>query len=279
MLAQVFWGLWMLPLSSLVFSSGFLPRFLGMPVLIAAAGYLVDSGTHLLFPGRTTIAQLHRARRAGAPPVALEQGRGCRTVASSGTEPAAIVAVGISRASVTSSSESRFRRSSPTGLRTGCARASATWGRPARWRSLSSLSVVAQSRPSWIAGTTTTSRDGSRQDSGRGRLKNGRRNWARSTRSRAAGHAPPLRTRRQAEKTSELAKTAHFRYLELPLEERRRLLETVLPNCTIDRGSLCADIRRFVSSDRSRDWRSVWDVPADAPQARRVPEAVHPDEP
>ena len=57
MLAQVFWGLWMLPLSSLVFSSGFLPRFLGMPVFIAAAGYLVDSGTYLLFPGRTTIAQ------------------------------------------------------------------------------------------------------------------------------------------------------------------------------------------------------------------------------
>jgi hypothetical protein len=57
LLAQVFWGLWMLPLSSLVFTSGFLPKSLGIPVLIAAAGYLVDSGAHLLFPGRATIGQ------------------------------------------------------------------------------------------------------------------------------------------------------------------------------------------------------------------------------
>ncbi|MGH8645775.1 MAG: DUF4386 domain-containing protein [Gammaproteobacteria bacterium] len=57
LIAQVFWGLWMLPLSSLVFSSGFLPKWLGIPVLIGAAGYLVDSGTHLLFPGRATVSQ------------------------------------------------------------------------------------------------------------------------------------------------------------------------------------------------------------------------------
>jgi hypothetical protein len=57
LVAQVFWGLWMLPLSSLVFRSGFLPSWLGIPVLIAAAGYLVDSGTQLLFPGRATISQ------------------------------------------------------------------------------------------------------------------------------------------------------------------------------------------------------------------------------
>jgi Domain of unknown function (DUF4386) len=56
-LAQVFWGLWLLLLGSLVFRSGFLPRLLGIAVLIGAAGYLFDSGTHLLFPGRATISQ------------------------------------------------------------------------------------------------------------------------------------------------------------------------------------------------------------------------------
>lgn len=57
LVAQVFWGLWLLPLGSLVLRSEFLPKLLGISVLIAAAGYLIDSGTHLLFPGRATISQ------------------------------------------------------------------------------------------------------------------------------------------------------------------------------------------------------------------------------
>ena len=57
LVAQVFWGLWMLPLSSLIFNSEFLPKLLSIPVVIAATGYLVDSATHLLFPGRATISQ------------------------------------------------------------------------------------------------------------------------------------------------------------------------------------------------------------------------------
>jgi hypothetical protein len=48
LVAQVFWGLWLLPLALLVFRSGFLPRLLGLPVLIGAAGYLFDSAAHLL---------------------------------------------------------------------------------------------------------------------------------------------------------------------------------------------------------------------------------------
>jgi Domain of unknown function (DUF4386) len=50
LLAQVFWGLWLLFVGSLVFRSGFLPRLLGVAVLIGAAGYLIDSGMHLMFP-------------------------------------------------------------------------------------------------------------------------------------------------------------------------------------------------------------------------------------
>lgn len=61
LIAQVFWGLWMLPLAGLVFSSRFLPRWLSVPVLIAAAGYLVDSGAHLLLPGRAAISQFTAA--------------------------------------------------------------------------------------------------------------------------------------------------------------------------------------------------------------------------
>jgi hypothetical protein len=57
LIAQVFWGLWMLPMATLVFRSRFLPKWLSVPVLIVAAGYLFDSGAHLLLPGRATISQ------------------------------------------------------------------------------------------------------------------------------------------------------------------------------------------------------------------------------
>lgn len=57
LLAQVFWGLWMIPLATLIFASGFLPKWLSVPVLVASAGYLLDSSAHILFPGRATISQ------------------------------------------------------------------------------------------------------------------------------------------------------------------------------------------------------------------------------
>jgi hypothetical protein len=56
-LAQVFWGLWLLPLGSLVFRSGFLPKMLGVPVVIAGVAYLFDSCTQLLLPGHATVSQ------------------------------------------------------------------------------------------------------------------------------------------------------------------------------------------------------------------------------
>jgi hypothetical protein len=57
LLAQVFWGLWLLPLGLLVFRSGFLPRLLGILLIIGGAGYVIDSGTQLLFSGLPTISQ------------------------------------------------------------------------------------------------------------------------------------------------------------------------------------------------------------------------------
>jgi len=57
LVTQVFWGLWLLPLGLLVFRSGFLPRLLGILLAIAGAGYVIDSGTQLLFPGFATVSQ------------------------------------------------------------------------------------------------------------------------------------------------------------------------------------------------------------------------------
>jgi Domain of unknown function (DUF4386) len=55
--ALVFWGLWLLPLGLLVFRSGFLPKLLGVLLVISGAGYVIDSGTQLLSPGLATISQ------------------------------------------------------------------------------------------------------------------------------------------------------------------------------------------------------------------------------
>lgn len=48
--AQVFWGLWLFPLAILVIRSGFLPRFLGVWLIINGFAYLALSVTGLLFP-------------------------------------------------------------------------------------------------------------------------------------------------------------------------------------------------------------------------------------
>lgn len=43
MVAQIFWGLWLIPFGILVYKSGFLPRFLGVLLIIACFGYLAES--------------------------------------------------------------------------------------------------------------------------------------------------------------------------------------------------------------------------------------------
>ena len=43
MVAQVFWGLWLVPFGILVCKSGFLPRILGILLIIACFGYLANS--------------------------------------------------------------------------------------------------------------------------------------------------------------------------------------------------------------------------------------------
>jgi hypothetical protein len=43
MIAQVFWGLWLIPFGILVYRSGLLPRILGVLLVIACFGYLANS--------------------------------------------------------------------------------------------------------------------------------------------------------------------------------------------------------------------------------------------
>jgi hypothetical protein len=50
MIAYIFWGLWLFPLGDLVFKSGFLPRVLGILLMISCFGYLIDFTTFFLFP-------------------------------------------------------------------------------------------------------------------------------------------------------------------------------------------------------------------------------------
>src|SRR5438552_13192129 len=48
--AEVFWGLWLFPLGVLAYRSRFLPRFLGVWLIINGFGYLAMSFTGLLLP-------------------------------------------------------------------------------------------------------------------------------------------------------------------------------------------------------------------------------------
>lgn len=55
LIVELFWGLWLLPLGLLVIRSGFIPRVIGVLLLIGFAGYLLDFATRLLFPDYTAI--------------------------------------------------------------------------------------------------------------------------------------------------------------------------------------------------------------------------------
>ncbi len=48
-ITHIFFGLWLLPMGYLIFKSGFLPRFLGVLLIIACFGYLADFTLLFLF--------------------------------------------------------------------------------------------------------------------------------------------------------------------------------------------------------------------------------------
>ena len=47
---QIFWGLWLVPLGLLAYRSTFVPRFIGIFLVLGGIGYVIASLTGLLFP-------------------------------------------------------------------------------------------------------------------------------------------------------------------------------------------------------------------------------------
>jgi hypothetical protein len=51
LIAQIFFGLWLLPLGYLVYRSGFVPRAIGVLLAVGCFGYLADTFVQFLAPG------------------------------------------------------------------------------------------------------------------------------------------------------------------------------------------------------------------------------------
>lgn len=51
LVAHIFWGLWLFPLGYLVFKSDFIPRILGLLLIVGCAGYVIQSFAAFLLPG------------------------------------------------------------------------------------------------------------------------------------------------------------------------------------------------------------------------------------
>lgn len=52
---ELFWGLWLLPFGILVYNSNFIPRLFGYLLIIGGGAYIIESLTHILFPGKSTL--------------------------------------------------------------------------------------------------------------------------------------------------------------------------------------------------------------------------------
>ena len=55
-LAEIFWGLWLFPLGYLVYKSGFLPKIIGIILMIGCFGYLANFAGVFFFPGYNDMA-------------------------------------------------------------------------------------------------------------------------------------------------------------------------------------------------------------------------------
>lgn len=54
-IVEMFWGLWLLPFGLLVYKSGFIPRILGIFLILNGITYIIHCLTHLLLPGYQTL--------------------------------------------------------------------------------------------------------------------------------------------------------------------------------------------------------------------------------
>jgi len=55
MIAEIFWGLWLIPLGILVYKSRFVPKVLGVLLIVGCFGQLISFLSIFLFPGYSTI--------------------------------------------------------------------------------------------------------------------------------------------------------------------------------------------------------------------------------
>jgi len=60
LVVHIFWGLWLFPFGYLVYKSGFLPKFLGIMLMLGCFGYLIDFLGYFLYDGygRTLFATI-----------------------------------------------------------------------------------------------------------------------------------------------------------------------------------------------------------------------------
>jgi hypothetical protein len=54
-MAELFWGLWLIPLGLLVYKSGFAPKVLGILIFVGCFGHLLTFLSTFLFPGYSAI--------------------------------------------------------------------------------------------------------------------------------------------------------------------------------------------------------------------------------
>jgi hypothetical protein len=71
-LVSVFWGLWLFPFGALVIQSGFIPKILGVLLMVAGAAYVTGCVLYLLLPERIpTVSRILMPLEAAELPVIL----------------------------------------------------------------------------------------------------------------------------------------------------------------------------------------------------------------
>jgi hypothetical protein len=55
LITEIFWGLWLIPLGILVYKSGFIPKVLGILLVVGCFGHLIIFVSTFLFPDFSTI--------------------------------------------------------------------------------------------------------------------------------------------------------------------------------------------------------------------------------
>jgi hypothetical protein len=58
-IATIFWGLWLFPMGYLIFKSGYIPKILGVFLIIGCFGYVIDYAIFFLVPGFDTSIALY----------------------------------------------------------------------------------------------------------------------------------------------------------------------------------------------------------------------------